>query len=93
MNINELIEEVGKRTLYSRYMTGNIINETFVAIAAALKRGEKVTIPGFGCFSVKSRAPRTGRNPHTNQPVPIPAKHVASFKPFEKLKRLVEYQK
>ena len=55
-----------------------------------LADGEKVQIIGFGTFEPRERAPRTGRNPKTNTPVPIPAKRVPFFKPGKPLKKMVE---
>jgi integration host factor subunit beta len=59
--------------------------ETIVAtildgIAAALARGDRVELRGFGAFTVRRRDPRTGRNPRTGQPVPVEAKSVPFFK-------------
>ena len=65
------------------------INAVTAAIADALKAGEKVQLIGFGTFEVKARAERTGRNPHTNEPVPIPARVVPSFKAGKYLKKAV----
>jgi len=54
-------------------------------LAAALKRGEKVELKGFGSFSVVETKPRTGRNPRTGKPVAIPAGRRVRFKPSKSL--------
>ena len=51
------------------------------SVKAALKRGEKVSLVGFGTFYVKERNPRNGRNPRTGINIRIPKKFVATFKP------------
>jgi len=54
-------------------------------LAAALKRGEKVELKGFGSFLVVETKPRTGRNPRTGKPVAIPAGRRVRFKPSKSL--------
>ena len=59
-------------------------------VSLSLRRGEKVTITGFGTFSVAKRGARTGRNPQTGKEIKIPATRVAKFKPGNLLKRAVK---
>lgn len=66
--------------------TQRIIGLVFEEITKALADGETVTIRGFGTFKPKERAPRTGRNPHTDTPVPIPRRVVPVFEPAKALK-------
>lgn len=56
-----------------------------------LASGQRLVITGFGIFELKSRSPRVGRNPHTKEPIHIPARVVPSFKPSEYLKQLVAH--
>ena len=64
--------------------------DAFVAgVTTSLKRGEKVTLVGFGTFDAKRRAARDGRNPQTGATVKIPARVVPSFKAGSKLKEAV----
>lgn len=56
------------------------LNAFMEAVADALKKGDKVTLVGFGTFSVTERAARTGVNPATKQMIEIPAKKVVKFK-------------
>jgi DNA-binding protein HU-beta len=58
-------------------------------IKKALKNDEKITLIGFGSFSVAKRKARTGRNPKTGEPIEIPASRSVKFKPSEKLKQVV----
>ena len=56
---------------------------------AGIKKGDKVSLVGFGTFSTVKRAAREGRNPQTNQKIKIPAATIPKFKPGKKLKEAV----
>lgn len=65
--------------------------DAFVSVTShALKKGDKITLVGFGTFSVSSRPARTGRNPRTKEKITIPAKKVAKFKPGAELSEMVK---
>jgi len=80
-----LVSEVAKKAGVKKSDAEKVIVALFGArdgkgvIAAALKKGEKVTLPGFGTFKVSRRAARTGTNPSTLKPMKIAAKNVARF--------------
>ena len=57
-----------------------IVATVFDEVSAALARGERVELRGFGAFSVKSRSARVGRNPRTGELVQVPKKYVPFFK-------------
>lgn len=57
-----------------------IVNTIFEEIVAAMSRGDRVELRGFGAFSVKQRDARTGRNPRTGESVEVDEKHVPFFK-------------
>ncbi len=59
------------------------------AIQEALVGGQKVTLVGFGTFSVSHRASRMGRDPQTKQPIEIPASNTVKFKPGKAMKEAV----
>jgi len=65
------------------------VNCVLEAITGALKKGESVTLVGFGTFKVAKRAARTGRNPQTGKPLKIKAKKVPRFTAGKKLKDAV----
>ncbi|WP_369772755.1 HU family DNA-binding protein [Thioalkalivibrio sp. ALMg11] len=65
------------------------LRSAFEAITDALGHGEEVTIPGFGKFSVASRAARTARNPATGESITVPAKKAPAFKAAKALKDAV----
>ena len=59
------------------------------AVTTALSQGDQVTLVGFGTFSVRDRAARTGRNPRTGEPIDIPAAKIPAFKAGKALKDAV----
>lgn len=78
---SELIQKIADENphLYQRDVE-RIVSAIFEEIAAALERGDRVELRGFGAFSVKARPGRTGRNPRTGEKVEVPMKHVPFFK-------------
>ena len=62
------------------------VNALCEYISKAMARGEKVSLPGFGTFSVSRRSARKGRNPKSGEEIKIPARHYARFKPGSDLK-------
>lgn len=79
MNKAELIEEVAKVTC-SKKEAEVALGATLAAIQKALKKGNSVTLVGFGTFSVSKRKARKGRNPQTGEAIKIAAKKVPVFK-------------
>jgi integration host factor subunit beta len=76
-----LIQKIAEENphLYQRDVE-RIVSTLFDEIAAALTRGDRVELRGFGAFSVKSRDARVGRNPRTGEAVQVPEKRVPFFK-------------
>ncbi len=66
-----------------------LIEIIFESIVESLNNGEKIELRGFGSFRVRDRNARKGRNPKTGEPVDIPAKRVAYFKPGKDLKDII----
>lgn len=85
-----MIGKVSRETGYSNTMTRRVVESLLDNITKAVANGHKVQFAGFGTFEPKARAARIGRNPHTKEPVPIPARTVASFKPGKGLKDAVQ---
>jgi nucleoid DNA-binding protein len=79
MNKAELIDEVAKVTC-SKKEADEAISATLTAIQKALKKGDSVTLVGFGTFRVSKRKARKGRNPQTGKEIKIAAKKVPVFK-------------
>lgn len=78
---SELIQKIADENphLYQRDVE-KIVNTIFEEIIAAMARGDRVELRGFGAFSVKRRDARTGRNPRTGESVEVDEKHVPFFK-------------
>jgi len=89
MNKAELIEEIAKVTS-SKKEAEAALGATLAAIQKALKKGNSVTLVGFGTFSVSKRKARKGRNPQTGEAIKIAAKKVPVFKGGKGLKEAVK---
>jgi DNA-binding protein HU-beta len=89
MNKEELIAEVAKITC-TKAEAGKALDALLEGVKKALKKGEKVTLVGFGTFSVTKRSARTGRNPRTGKPIKIAAKKVPKFAAGKALKSAVK---
>ncbi|WP_287152566.1 HU family DNA-binding protein [Candidatus Solincola tengchongensis] len=93
MNKAELIDAVAKSTKMSKKDAAAAVDSTIDIVTGALKKGEKVTLVGFGTWEVKKRAARKGVNPRTGEPIKIKATKVVSFKPGAALKKAVSGKK
>lgn len=89
MNKADLIEKVAKGADISKVAAEKAINTFNDSIKTALKKGQTVTLVGFGTYSVTKRAARKGRNPQTGQEIKIAARKVPRFKPGRALKDIV----
>ena len=85
MNRAELVEEVAKVTC-SKKEADAAVSATLAAIQKALKKGDSVTLVGFGTFAVSKRKARKGRNPRTGKEIKIPARKVPKFTAGKALK-------
>jgi DNA-binding protein HU-beta len=86
MNKEELVDQVAQGTGQTKKQAMATVDAVFASIAGALRRGEKVTVVGFGTFQVKARAARDGRNPKTGDKIHIPSRKVPSFTAGKDLK-------
>ena len=89
MNKSELIEKVAAAADLSKADAGRALDAVLSTVTDALKEGDSVVLVGFGTFSVKDRAARTGRNPQTGKTIEIPAARVPGFKAGKALKDAV----
>jgi DNA-binding protein HU-beta len=85
MNKGELVSKIADDTGLSRSQANAAIDSFADAVTKALKAGDKVTLVGFGTFTVSKRNARTGRNPQTGETIKIKAKKVARFKAGKEL--------
>lgn len=79
MNKKELIENVAQSTGLSMKQTAEAIDTTIGSIKDVLKKGNKVTLVGFGTFSVSKKKARMGRNPQTGEAIKISARKAPKF--------------
>jgi DNA-binding protein HU-beta len=86
----ELIASVGKEAKISKASAEKAVNAFSNTVMKALKKGDKLTLTGFGTFSVAKRRARTGRNPQSGKEIKIPATRVAKFKAGNLLKSTVK---
>ncbi len=89
MTKTELVEQMAKETNISKAAAGRALNSFTASVTKALKKGGKVTLVGFGTFSVAKRKARKGRNPQTGETIKIKAKRVVKFSPGAGLKKSV----
>ncbi|TQE99701.1 MAG: HU family DNA-binding protein [Spiribacter salinus] len=89
MNKSELIEAVAQNADLSKAAAGRAVDAMVDAVTDALKENDSVSLVGFGTFSVRERAARSGRNPRTGATINIPATKVPSFKAGKALKDAV----
>lgn len=85
MNKAELIAKLADDAEVTKTQANAVLNSFISAVTTTLKKGGKVTLVGFGTFSVTKRAARNGRNPQTGAVIKIKAKKVAKFKAGKEL--------
>jgi len=85
-----LIATIAKEAKVPKVAAEKALNAFTDSVTKALKKGEKLTLTGFGTFSVVKRGARAGRNPQTGKEIKIPARKVARFKAGNLLKSAVK---
>ena len=90
MTKQELIEKMSSVAGISKVAAGNALEAALEGIVSTLKRGHKVSLVGFGTFSVTKRKARVGRNPQTGVALKIPAARVPKFSAGKGLKDSVK---
>lgn len=86
MNKAELIDAIADSADLSKASAARALEATLDSVSKSLKRGDSVTLVGFGTFLVRKRAARTGRNPKTGEAIKIKASKVPAFKAGKALK-------
>lgn len=86
MNKTELIAAAAESAGLTKKDTERVLNAAIDTITAALVKGERVQLSGFGTFETQEREARVGRNPHTREAIQIPATRVPAFKASKALK-------
>lgn len=89
MSKADIVDKIAKDAGISKAASEKAVNAFIEAVTNSLKKGQTVTLIGFGTFSVGKRAARTGRNPKTGETIKIKAKKIARFRPGAALKNAV----
>lgn len=89
MNKADVIDAVAESADISKAAASRAVDAVLEVIAKSLSNGDQVTLIGFGTFSVRDRAARSGRNPRTGEPLQIPASKLPAFKAGKALKDAV----
>ena len=95
MNKSDLVDAIAESAGLSKADGGRALDGFVNTVTSALQSGDSVSLVGFGTFSVRDRAARTGRNPRTGDKVDVPEKFVVTFKPGKEMEervRLLEEQ-
>lgn len=90
MDISQLIREVSNMTGYYQSDVKRILEASLTLIKRDVSNGERIRLPKFGVFEPKMRNERVGRNPHTGEAVPIPARVLPSFTPSLEFKQMLK---
>jgi len=90
MNKQAIIEAVHETLDGTKVQAEKVVDTIFDSIINTLKKGDEVSIAGFGIFSAKMRAARTARNPRTGEPIDVPAMRVPKFRASKSLKDTVK---
>ena len=90
MNRQELIKIVAEKTELTNKQASSAVDAVLAEITAALQRGDKVALSGFGTFEVKERVARMGINPATKEKMEIPSSKLPVFKAGKQLKESVK---
>ena len=90
MNRQELVAEIAKQTKLTQKSVGEVLTAIIDVTQDTVKKGEKVTLVGFGTFEPRKRAARNGRNPQTGETIKIEAKTVPTFSAGKKFKEIVK---
>jgi DNA-binding protein HU-beta len=93
MNKSDFVNKVASAAGISKAAAEKAVDAGIEAISSTLKKGGKVTLVGFGTFSVAKRKARTGRNPATGQSMKIPAAKVPKFSAGKQLRDIVRGKK
>ncbi len=89
MNKTDLVEKICEDAHLNKTQSKRAVDAMMRCVTTALKRGDHITLSGFGAFSVYERKARNGRNPQTGSVIKIKGRRVAKFTPGVDLKKAV----
>ncbi|MDQ3986285.1 MAG: HU family DNA-binding protein [Actinomycetota bacterium] len=93
MNKGDLIDSLARASGESKRTVTNVVDGLVDTVQKTVKKGEKVTLPGFGTFERRNRSARTARNPRTGEEIQVKASKVPAFKPGAAFKNFVSGKK
>jgi DNA-binding protein HU-beta len=85
----DLVASMARASGWTKAATDRALRALLAAIRTSLKRGQPVTLVGFGTFSVARRKPRKGKNPRTGKPMNVAGGRTPRFRPSKELKRAI----
>jgi DNA-binding protein HU-beta len=86
---SDIVSAMAASTGWTKAASDRALRALLASIRTSLKRGQSVTLVGFGTFCVTRRKPRRGKNPRTGQPMVVAAGRTPRFKPSRELKRAI----
>jgi nucleoid DNA-binding protein len=89
MTKKDIVLKVSDESNLKQIDVKKVVQRTFDCIVDALVRGERIELRNFGVFKIKQRKSRTGRNPRTNQVIPVPPRKVVIFKAGLEMKQKI----
>ena len=89
VNKSQLIDQIASDANISKAAAGRVVDAFVATVTSSLSKGDDVALVGFGNFTVRERAARTGRNPQTGKEIKIAAAKVPAFRPGKGLKDAV----
>ena len=85
----DLITRIARDAALTKRQSGKVVDALVAGIQDTLRKGERITLVGFGTFSAMSQKARTGRNPRTGQPLFLPSRKTPKFSAGKKLRQAV----
>jgi DNA-binding protein HU-beta len=89
MNKSQLVESIASHTEMPKSQVESVLNTCLELVKKSVKKGDDVTLVGFGTFTKSKRKARTGRNPQTGEEIRIPSMNVPRFRAGKDFKELV----
>jgi nucleoid DNA-binding protein len=90
MTKKDIVLKIADESKFKQVVVKKVVHRVFDVMLESLLKGDKIEIRNFGVFKVKKRKPRIGRNPRTNQPVPVPERKTVVFKPGLEMKQRIK---
>ncbi|NWJ98858.1 MAG: integration host factor subunit alpha [Chloroflexi bacterium] len=88
----DIVDKVSTTINVSKKEAAELVETVLSVLKDTLETGEKVKLAGFGCFNVKQKSDRRGRNPQTGEPIIIDARRVLTFKPSTVLRERINQE-